>query len=123
MPLIATYASLNGLTFAPAPRAERDRIESLNAASREEIEDKGLMARVTWQLPTATLTSITSVRDWSQKQIDGDADFSPADLFVLDEPATIGTFSEELNVRFPIGPSSLLLGSTTRPSTTTAYAL
>jgi iron complex outermembrane receptor protein len=110
VPLIATYAGLNGLTFAPAPTAEHDRIESLNAASREEIEDKGLMARVTWQLPKATLTSITAVRDWSHAQIDADADFSPADLFVLDEPATIGTFSEELNLTIPIGPSNLLLG-------------
>jgi iron complex outermembrane receptor protein len=110
VPLIATYASLNGLTFVPAPTAERDRIESLNTASREEIEDKGLMARVTWQFPKATLTSITSVRDWSHAQIDADADFSPADIFVLDEPATIGTFSEEVNLTMPIGPANLLLG-------------
>lgn len=110
VPLIAAYAFLNGLTFAPAPAAERDRIESLNAASRERIEDEGLTARVTWQLPKATLTTITSIRDWSHAQIDADADFSPADLFVLDEPATIGTFSEEVDVTLPIGPSSLLLG-------------
>jgi iron complex outermembrane receptor protein len=109
-PLIGVYGTLNGLTFVPAPEAERDRAESLNSASREAIEDDGLTARVTWQLPRFTLTSITGVRNWSHEQIEADADFSPADLFVLGEPASIDGFSEELTLTIPFGRTDLLLG-------------
>ena len=109
-PLIATYGMLNGLTFVPAPNAERDRAESLNTLPGEKIEDKGLTAHLTWNLPAATLTSITGIRDWSHAQINADADFSPADLFVLNEPATIDSFSEELNITLPIGGTDLLVG-------------
>ena len=109
-PLIGLYGTLNGLTFVPAPEAERERAESLNTTPREEIEDDGLTARVTWQLPKLTLTSITGVRDWSHEQIEADADFSPADLFVLGEPASIDGLSQELNLTIPLGRTDLLLG-------------
>ena len=109
-PLINAYGTLNGLTFVPPPDAEQDRLESLNSLPAEEIDDKGLTARVTWDTPAATLTSITGIRDWSHAQINADADFSPATLFVLDEPATIDTLSQEFNVRVLIGGTDLLLG-------------
>ena len=109
-PLIGAYGALNGLTFVPAPEAERDRAESLNTVPREAIEDDGLTARVTWQLPKFTVTSVTGVRSWSHEQIEADADFSPADLFVLGEPASIDAVSEELNLTIPFGRTDLLLG-------------
>jgi iron complex outermembrane recepter protein len=110
-PLIAAYGALHGLTFVPAPDAERERAESLNTPSREEIDDKGLTARVQWSPGPWTLTSITSARNWSNDQIDADADFSPADLFVLDEPAEIDSISQEINWAIPLERVDLLVGA------------
>ncbi len=110
-PLIELFGKSHGLTFVPVPVAERRREESLNTPSRETIEDTGLTGIVQWKAGKATLKSITGLRDWRHSQIDADADFSPADLFVLDEPATIASFSQELDASFEIGRTNLLLGA------------
>ncbi len=109
-PLIDAYSRLNGLTFVRPPTAEQERQESLNSPSRETIEDEGITARVDWRRGAVTLTSITGIRSWSNAQVEADADFSPANLFVLGEPATIDSFSQEINATIPIGRTDLLLG-------------
>jgi outer membrane receptor protein involved in Fe transport len=109
-PLIGGYGALNGLTFVPAPDAESERAESLNTPSRERIEDDGLTVRVHYDAGATTLTSITSVRDWSHDQIAADADFSPADLFMINEPAEIDSVSQEVNWAIPLDRADLLLG-------------
>lgn len=108
--LIDAYGALNGLTFVPPPDAENNRLVSLNLPTREKIEDSGITGRVTWDAPSFTLTSITGIRNWSHAQVNVDADFSPADLFVLTEPADIDSLSQEFNLTMPIGNTDLLLG-------------
>lgn len=109
--LIALYSQLNGLTFTPAPDAERTRSQSLNSESGELIEEAGLTAKITWQWGDKTLTSITAYRDWEHTQINADPDFTPADLFILSEPADIESFSQEFNLDMTLGTRvDLLLG-------------
>jgi iron complex outermembrane receptor protein len=101
--LVGAYSALNGLTYTNAPEAEKTRRASLNWPSRELVEDRGLTARIDWDLAgERALTSITSVRRWSHNQIDTDPDFVPADLFRLNEPADIDSLSQEINLFLPL---------------------
>jgi iron complex outermembrane recepter protein len=110
-PLIELYSTLNGLTFPLAPDAERNRSQSLNTSPREKVLDSGITAAVRWDIGGATLKSVTSWREWEHSQINADADFVPADLFQLSEPAQIDTASQELTLTLPLRDTdSLLLG-------------
>jgi iron complex outermembrane recepter protein len=111
-PLIQAYSNLRGLTYVVPPTGERARSASLNTQPGEKVEDTGVMARVDWELGTIDATSITSIRDWRHEQVDADADFVAADLLVLNEPADIDSFSQELTFLIPFGDnrSDVLLG-------------
>lgn len=109
-PFVEAYAGLNGLSFVVGPRAEEERIASLNTHPSERVDDEGLAAYVDWNVGNATLRSITSVRRWTHEQISGDADFAPIDIFRLSEPADIDTFSQELTYANTYGATDLLLG-------------
>jgi iron complex outermembrane receptor protein len=110
-PLISLYTELNGLTFTGAPQAERERRSSLNTTPRETVDDTGLTLLVDRDFGQLALRSITSVRNWQNEQIRGDADFSGTDIFVLSEAAEIGTLSQEFNLTIPFGDDDdLLLG-------------
>jgi iron complex outermembrane receptor protein len=110
-PLIELYGTLNGLTYIPAPDAENNRLQSMNTSPRELVEDSGLTLSFDWEIGDRRLRSISSVRNWEHSQIDADADFVPADLFTLSEPAKIKTASQEFNLSIPFGDSNdVLLG-------------
>ncbi|MGW8368494.1 MAG: TonB-dependent receptor, partial [Gammaproteobacteria bacterium] len=115
-PLVAAYSMLNGLTYTNAPEAERTRRASLNWPSGEVVDDDGLTARIDWELPNDwSLSSVTSLRQWRHNQVNADPDFVPADLFLLNEPADIDSFSQELNLFLPLARNAersngLLLG-------------
>jgi iron complex outermembrane recepter protein len=75
-----------------------------NRDDREQIVDKGLSAEINWTTPwfnNATLTSITSKRDWTA-YIGGDLEFTTADIFDRpfggpgDSGAKIDPLTEEL---------------------------
>lgn len=110
-PLIEVYSELNGLSFFPAPVAERSRSATLNTRSWEKIEDSGLAAIVTWNNGNFSLNSTTATRAWSHNQIEVDPDFVAADLFVLNEPANIDSFFQELVLEFDVSKSDVLLGA------------
>jgi iron complex outermembrane receptor protein len=101
--LVELYGTLNGLTYVPAPVGETERLQSMNTSPGESVEDSGLTVSFNWAIGNNSLQSITSIRNWENTQIDADADFVPADLFVLDEPAQIKTASQELNLSVPFG--------------------
>ena len=110
-PLIQMFSALNGLTYVPPPQGENERIQSMNTSPGEIVEDSGLTLRFDWSFGDMMLRSITSARNWEHSQVVADADFVPADLFVLSEPARIRTASQEFNFSIPFGESSdLLLG-------------
>lgn len=110
-PLIETYSSLNGLSFFPAPAAERRRAASLNTLPRERIKDRGLAGIVAWDNGTFAVKSTTAFRAWSHNQIMADPDFVAAGLFVLNEPADIDSFFQELSVSFNVANTDALLGA------------
>ncbi|MEO8366605.1 MAG: TonB-dependent receptor [Pseudoxanthomonas sp.] len=81
------------------------RVAYSNDDTRQDIKDKGLSAEVNWETPWfggATLTSITSGRDWAA--ISGaDLDFTAADIWVrefgLDQNSVeFKTFSQEFRL-------------------------
>jgi iron complex outermembrane receptor protein len=110
-PLIAAYGGLHGLTFVPAPQSEADRSVSMNTVPREIIEDGGLTATLDLQLSNrVAMKSVTAFRQWNHEHIGADPDFGPADLFVLNEPADIDNFSEEVSFTVVKGATNLLLG-------------
>ena len=109
-PLIETYSSLNGLSFFPAPVAERRRSATLNTLPEEKIEDRGLAAIVSWDNGNISLKSTTAIREWSHNQIDADPDFVAADIFVLNEPADIDSFFQEFSVSFNVADTDALFG-------------
>jgi iron complex outermembrane receptor protein len=111
-PLIRAYSNLGGLTYVVPPTGERARSTSLNTQPDEKVEDTGIMARVDWKLGAVSASSITSIRNWQHAQINADPDFVAADLLVLDEPADIDSFSQELTFLIPFADnrSDLLLG-------------
>jgi iron complex outermembrane receptor protein len=110
-PIIAAYGSLHGLTFVPAPKAEQDRLESLNTTPREVIEDRGIALKIDFDLRrNLTLKSITAFRQWNHEHVNADPDFGPADLFVLNEPADIKNLSQELNLTLATARVNLLAG-------------
>ena len=111
-PLIETYSKLHGLSYIVPPSGEHARSASLNTWPGENVEDSGVTARVKWKAGEITATSITSFRDWKHEQIDADPDFVAADLLILNEPADIESFSEEINVLIPFADnrSDLLVG-------------
>ena len=101
--LIDTYGTLNGLTFIPPPIAEEERLQSLNVRPAEIIDDAGLVLNLNWTLGETELVSITGYRDWKHEHVNADPDFVPADLFILQEPTEISTFSQEINWSVPLG--------------------
>ncbi len=110
-PIINAYGALHGLTFAEAPNAEDQRAISLNTVPRETITDQGVAATINAKLAIGELKSITAFRQWDHNHLDGDPDYTPADLFILNEPAAIDNFSEELNLKLVVGKDTdLLLG-------------
>ena len=83
------------------PDLER-RLAYANRSTEQDIKDKGISAEVNWDTPwlgAATLTSITSFRDW--KSINAiDLDFTGADLLYRRADAdgsstAFKTFSQE----------------------------
>lgn len=111
-PLIQAYSNLGGLSYVVPPTGERSRAASLNTLPDEEVEDTGVMARAEWQLGTVSATSITSIRNWRHVQVDADPDFVGADLLILNEPAYIDSFSQELTFLVPFADNrtDILLG-------------
>jgi len=109
-PIIAAYSALNGLTFTPAPSAEQNRAVSLNSTPRESITDQGVGATIDLSVASGELKSVTAFREWRHNHINGDPDYTPADLFTLNEPAAIDNFSQELNFTRTVGSTDLLLG-------------
>ncbi len=104
-----TAAIINALTpggegVIPVPDPER-RLAYSNRSTEQDIKDKGISAEVNWQTPwanEATLTSITSVRDW--QAINGlDFDYSAADILyrAADEDESLTrfkTFTQEFRL-------------------------
>lgn len=110
-PLIETYSALNGFTFVPAPLAEQNRSETLNRRPRELVLDSGVAAHTRWDINDSwSFRSVTAYRDWENSQLNADPDFVPADIFILDEPAEIETFSHELNLNYASDQVDVLLG-------------
>lgn len=110
-PLIDTYSTLNGFNFVQAPDAETNRAHTLNAVPRELVEDAGILANVTWDGSDKwSFRSITATRDWEHSQLNADADFVPADLFILNEPASIDSFSQEFNFTYSADNLKFLFG-------------
>lgn len=109
--LVETYSTLNGLTFIPAPIAENDRAATLNEVPGEVIEDEGILASITWDPGNNwSFRSITSARNWEHSQVRADPDFVPADLFILNEPVDIDSFSQEFNLNYSTDGLDLLVG-------------
>jgi iron complex outermembrane receptor protein len=101
--LIQLYSGINGLTYIPPPIGENERKQSMNTSPGEVVEDSGLTIRFDWEIGDLLLQSITSVRNWEHAQVVADADFVPANLFILSEPAQIKTASQELDLFVPFG--------------------
>lgn len=82
------------------------RISYANRDDRSQIKDKGLSVEINWTTPwlgNATLTSITSKRDWTAA-ISGDLEFTTADIFDRpfgqpgDSSLRINPFTQELRL-------------------------
>lgn len=110
-PLIEAYSGLNGFSFVQAPLAEENRAHTLNAVPRELVIDSGVLAQIEWAGNNNwSARSITAMRNWEHSQLSADADFVAADLFLLNEPSDIDSFSQELNFNYTKDNLDLLLG-------------
>ena len=96
----------------PSPDMRKASIWGHYRGSRREIiEDGGVAATLDLQLSNrVALKSVTAFRQWNHEHIGADPDFGPADLFVLNEPADIDNFSEEVSFTVVKGATNLLLG-------------
>lgn len=77
---------------------KRETMLSPGRSLRSNVQDWGVSAELKWDFTPATLTSITSYRDW---KVDGqqDADFTVLDLIVRDNyDRRFRTFSQELRL-------------------------
>nr|WP_282596063.1 TonB-dependent receptor [Spongiibacter thalassae] len=104
------FANQRGLELYKAPDAERGRLTNNNKDSRAVIKDIGLTWKLDWALEDMDIASVTGVRYFKENQIQGDADFGPAHLVVLEEPAEIDFWSQEVNVSWVWGPTDFVAG-------------
>lgn len=96
-------ALVGGDAVSATPADPYARIAYENRSSRQDIKDKGISAEINWQTPWlngATLTSITSKRDW--KVMGGaDSEFSSADIIHRDfdkNSVQFKTFTQEFRL-------------------------
>nr|WP_231873821.1 TonB-dependent receptor [Luteibacter rhizovicinus] len=99
--LTDVFAGGPGLGVIPSADPSR-RLAYANSDTTQKITDKGVSAEVNWNTPwlnNATLTSITSVRQWNLESA-SDLDFNGANLAIHDFSPNNGerfnTFSQEL---------------------------
>ncbi|MFN3911943.1 TonB-dependent receptor [Hyphomonas sp.] len=89
---------INGLTLAngyAVPSGNIDDYEaSINTPTTSEVVDQGLTLDIEWDLGSGSLSSITAMREYDTDQ-HGDADFSPADILIIDERFNSKFFSQE----------------------------
>jgi outer membrane receptor protein involved in Fe transport len=91
-----------------------------NRDDRQQIQDKGLSVEVNWATPwlnNATLTSITSKREWTAIDA-GDLEYTAADIF--DRPFGLGDSSVRIN---PLTEELRLSGNTEKFDWTVGYFL
>ncbi len=89
---------INGLTLANGfaiPSSDIDDYEaSINTPTSTEVVDQGLALNIDWEVAGGTLSSVTGLREYDTVQR-GDADFSPADILIIDERFNSKFFSQE----------------------------
>ena len=104
------YANLRGLDFYTDDIAEDQRLSNNNARSQEFREDIGVSWKLNWALENVDISSVTGVRQFKDEQRNGDADFGPAHILVLNEPSKIDFWSQELNFSTSVGPVDVVAG-------------
>ncbi|WP_372810155.1 TonB-dependent receptor [Litorivivens sp.] len=104
------YAGLRGLEFYTADYAEDRRLTNNNADSEELREDIGLTWKLDWALESMDIRAVTGVRRFTDEQVRGDADFGPAHILTLSEPAEIDFWSQEVNVSTQWGAVDIVAG-------------
>lgn len=95
-----TQPLVNALTLANGRRLPSTKLSdfetTLSTNGDQEIEDYGATLLVDIGVGDDTLKSVTALRQFNVSQVDMDADFSGADLLILDENFDSSFFSQEL---------------------------
>ena len=113
-------ALVGGTAVSASPADPYAYVAYDNRDDREQIDDKGISAEINWTTPwfnNATLTSITSKRDWTGIG-GGDLEFSTADIF--DRPFGPGDSSVRVD---PLTEEIRYAGSTDKFDWTVGYFL
>lgn len=89
---------IDGLTLASGlgvPSGNIDDYEtSLSTPTANEVEDKGIALLVDWDIGPGTLKSVTAQREYDTVQ-NADADFTGADILIIEELFNSSFFSQE----------------------------
>ncbi len=90
---------INGLTLANGlalPSSDLEDYEaSINTPTSNKVEDKGIALLVDWEVGPGTLKSVTASREYDTVQ-NADADFTGADILIINEKFNSTFFSQEL---------------------------
>lgn len=110
-PLIDSLVRASGLKV-PSKNVN-DMEASLNLPTRQRTEDYGAAFHATLGLGNDELKSVTAYREFSVTQLGLDADFTGADLLILDESFKSKFFSQELtfNGKAAGGALSYVMGA------------
>jgi len=95
--LINTLAGNLGLRTVN-PARPNDLVTSANLVPKTDVADSGVSLEVNWDVGGMTLTSISSYRDWQEKQFN-DIDFTAADI--INRPDTtfdVASLTQELRL-------------------------
>jgi outer membrane receptor protein involved in Fe transport len=104
-PLINALTVANRLKLASANADDYQAI--LNQNTDQQIRDRGVVLLSDWDVSSsATLHAITAYRFWSSSQINGDFDFSGADVLDGNEAFQTDQFSQEFDFNGELGATS-----------------
>lgn len=83
-----------------APSSDFEDYEQvLSGKTDQNIEDQGVVLKMRWELASGnTLNSVTSYRDWSISQWNMDADFTGANILVINESLNTEMVSQEFTL-------------------------
>ncbi len=105
-----TVPAIFGVGGAVGPNDPLSSTSFLNQVPRNEIDNYGFSLQADWTTGPITLTSITAYRN-GQAFLEGDIDFSSADIAFSNSDTDIDTFTQELRITSDFdGPLNFLLG-------------
>jgi iron complex outermembrane receptor protein len=105
-PLINGLTAANGLRQASPITSDYQAV--LNQNTDQQIRDRGMTLLSDWDISSsASLHAITAYRFWSSSQVNGDFDFSGADILNGDEAFQTHQFSQEFDFNGKVGETSM----------------